>query len=193
MKIGIEDIKKIVEDANRMKHDVKVGDIAYLILSRTITDRNVVYATIFGKGFGDDIPLMYEKSSKIRYLKKYLNANYPDTSEKKHKKKVQDISFEDNKMALIAKLEELQHAVDNGDIAYKDSLRAEIDIRTKLNDKFSVNEGSEQQMIVVQPKFNHICDYTHKECWLQTKEYAMQHWDLVERENFENQTEEEDE
>ena len=59
--------------------------------------------------------------------------------------------------------------------------KTEADLRVKLNDKFGASEKAEDQYIVVQTKFNHICQWTNRECWLQTKEYAKEHWNLIEK------------
>ena len=58
-------------------------------------------------------------------------------------------------------------------------IKTEADIRVKLNDKFGASEKTSEQYVVVQPKCNHICEITHRECWLQTKEYAKEHWHLI--------------
>lgn len=84
---------------------------------------------------------------------------------------------------------------ENGELDAKDFIKLDIEIRTKLNDKFAVSEKQDEQRIIVETKFNTICPHTHRECWVQTKEYAMQHWNLIENPNSikENENENGDE
>lgn len=91
------------------------------------------------------------------------------------------ISFEENRDALIGYLTEIDREVANGTIEPKDGYKLKMDIRNKLNEKFNVKEQTVEQRVVVQPKFNYICRYTHKECYLMTKEYAMETFNLIEK------------
>lgn len=161
--------------------DISESDIAYFILKREFKNADLAYSVIFGAEGGSSS--LYEDRADVKYLRSYMNNNIAPAEilRSKTASKLSDISFEENKDALIKKLEELEDAKNMGEIDYKDALKLEIDIRTKLNDKFKVADSGDKQFVLVQPRFNHICEWTHKECWLQTKQFAMEHWGLVER------------
>lgn len=187
MSISVEEIKKIIDDASSNKMQIKVSDIAYILLSRSIKDKKVVFTVIFGKDFSDNDVETYDRSSKVKYLRKYMNSKYPEKTEsvqQARKNKFEDISFEENKEALIKMLAEIEQAEEEGRLEYKDAAKMRVDIRTRLNDKFAVSEKTDDQKVMVITKFNTICEKTHTECWLQTKEYAIEHWGLTDLEEL---------
>lgn len=161
--------------------DISESDIAYFVLKKEFRDANLAYRIIFGSTEGTSE--LYEEREDVRFLRSYMNNTIApsDIVRSKTTTKFSDISFEENKDALVKALEELEDAKNMGEIDYKDALKLEIEIRTKLNDKFKVSDSGNKQFVLVQPRFNHICEWTHKECWLQTKEFAMEHWGLVEK------------
>lgn len=161
--------------------DISESDIAYFILKREFKNADLAYRIIFGAEEGSSS--LYEDRADVKYLRSYMNNNIAPVEILRNKtvSKLSDISFEENKDALIQLLEEVKDMKSRGEMEAKDAIKAEIDIRTKLNDKFKVADSGDKQFVLVQPRFNHICEWTHKECWLQTKEFAMQHWGLVER------------
>ena len=187
MAIAIEDITKIIDDGKKMKHEISVRDTFYVILCRSFKDKNIVYAGLFGKDFTSDVLDKYDKSQKMRYLRKYMKSNYADKGDAgtvtSGKVKYDDITFEENKEQLIKNLAKIKEMNENGELDAKDFIKLDIEIRTKLNDKFAVSEKQDEQRIIVETKFNTICPHTHRECWVQTKEYAMQHWNLIENPN----------
>lgn len=183
MAIAVEDITKIIEDGKKMSHEISVRDIAYVLLLRSFKEKNIAYATLFGKNFTPSVLDKYDKSPKIRYLRKYMKSNYQDKDslgQKGNKVSYEDITFEENKEQLIKNLETIREMKERGELDAKDFIKLDIEIRTKLNDKFAVSEKQDEQRIIVETKFNYICPHTHRECWIQTKEYAMQHWNLIE-------------
>lgn len=97
---------------------------------------------------------------------------------------INDISFEENKAGLIELLNKLQQAIDNKEISTKDALKIEADVRTKLNDKFGASEKDNGNVVVVEPKFNYICPYTRRECYIHSKEECMKRYNLVEKEEI---------
>lgn len=185
MAVTLEDITKIIEDGKKMKHEVSVRDIAYVLLLRSFKEKNIAYASLFGKDFTSDVLDKYDKSPKMRYLRKYMKSNYASKEDAGSKANVsyEDITFEENKEQLIKNLAKIKEMNENGELDAKDFIKLDIEIRTKLNDKFSVSEKQDEQRIIVETKFNTICPHTHRECWVQTKEYAMEHWDLIENPN----------
>lgn len=162
--------------------EISESDIAYFVLKKEFRDPDLAYRIVFGSSDGTSD--LYEDREDVRFLRSYMNNTIApsDIVRSKTTSKLSDISFEENKDALIKKLEELEEAKNNGEIEYKDALKLEIEIRTKLNDKFKVSDTGNKQFVLVQPRFNHVCEWTHKECWLQTKEFAMEHWGLIEKE-----------
>lgn len=193
------DFVKIINDCKESGHEIKVRDVMFCLLKNVVEDSDVIYNSLFGKTDEDKCITNYEKSKPIRFLDKYIKANYNKEDNVKQtnadngkKKKINedDISFEENKAELIKMLKDIDDAVTDGLIEVKDAMKMKVDIRTKLNDKFGASEKSdEQRIVVVPPKFNHICEKTRTECWLQTKEFAMQHWGLIEDPNKNKDTE----
>lgn len=176
-----KDILNIIKTAKTDGYDVLVRDIAYIIVSNVIENKELVYATMFGR---EDTPAnaaKYEKSKKTTYLRNKLADYLDDNAESSDKPTHQDISFEENKDALIKMLKKINRMASTGKIDAKDAVKLETDIRIKLNDKFDVSTNKVEKRVMVNAKFNHICEITRKECWLQTKEFAMEHWGLVEK------------
>lgn len=96
------------------------------------------------------------------------------------------MTFEENRAGIEQQIREIRELIGQATEAEPRDLKTlatlqktEADLRSKLNDKFGASEKSEEQYILVQPKYNHICQHTRRECFLQTKEYAMEHWHLI--------------
>lgn len=200
MKIGLVEITKLIEDCKAVGFDVKMGDIIYALCVDDFKDKSIPYKTLFDKNATDKEIRAYNRHKYTKFLKKYIDTNLlqkedilNDTEEKDVTQKYADMTFEENKDAMIKMIDELKIALDEGKIEYKDYAKMVTDLRTKLNDKFSVTEKQDDQRIIVYAKFNHICEWTHKECYLQTKEYAMKHWGLIEDPERKVKLEEEDE
>lgn len=157
MKIGLLEITKIIEDCKATGHDVTVRDIAYTLLMEHFEDSTVAYTALFGKVSDEEIK-KFDSGKKIKFLKKYINTNYlKSESATKSKSKMSDLSFEENKEQLIKNLETIQKMKDSGELDAKDFIKLDIEIRTKLNDKFSVSEKQDDQRVIVYKKFNDIC------------------------------------
>ena len=193
-KIGIEDFNNILSDAKKMGHNLRMSDIFYTFELQRFDNKGVVYSVLFGKGSSQEEIDEYDESVKIKFLKKYINTNYPldspgeneQVKRGKPKKEVEnheDITFEENKAYMLKLKKETEEAIKKGEIEKKDGLKILADLSVKLNDKFAVSEKQDEQRIIVYPKFNTICERTKTECWLQTKEFAMQHWGLIEDPN----------
>lgn len=184
MKIGIEQINKIIEDVKAVGYELKMSDIAYASLLQFFKDRDVVYKMLFGKGVADSDIKRYDTSQKMKFLKKYLSSNFFGDSSKEEdvKKKYADITFEENKDAMIKMIDELKSALDDGKLEYKDYAKMVTDLRTKLNDKFSVTEKQDDHKIIVYKKYNDICA-CGREIYRPTKEDIMEdlskEYDLV--------------
>ena len=183
-KISKDQIKNLQEECSKNGHDVRFRDIAYCVLKETFNDAVLSYKAIFETDASDIVVGNYDKSAKTIAIRKYMADHNMLTSKSILLDQIPtetDITFAENKAELIKMLDDVDKKLEDGVIEYKDAAKLKVDIRTKLNDKFAVSEDASAQMIIVQPKFNHICKHTQKECWLQTKEFAMEHWGLMER------------
>ena len=73
-----------------------------------------------------------------------------------------------------------EKAMENGEKDKKDGLKILTDISVKLNDKFSVNDTNNQRVVIVNKKFNAICD-CGREIYVPTKEDLMEKYNLIEK------------
>ena len=186
MKIGINEINKTIEDCKSMGFDLRMADMFYTFALQGFKDKNIVYAVLFGKGATEEEVDEYDTSKKIKFLKKYMKSNFFGNEVDRpvdEKKQYDDISFEENKAYMLKLKKDTEEAMAKGDIEKKDGLKILADLSVKLNDKFAVSEKQDEQRIIIYPKFNTICERTKTECWLQTKEFAMEHWGLIEDPN----------
>lgn len=186
--IGIKDIEKTIKDMDALGHEVSVRDISYVLLSKEYDSDSIAYKSIFGKDSDKDIIDSYAKSKKIVFLNNYIKANFKKEKELKKKKSsadgnLEDITFEENKSAIIDLIQKIKQQADIGAIEPKDALKMELDARTKLNDKFDVEKEQGQQYVIVEKKFNFICPHLHKECYVYTKEDLMEKYGLIEKPN----------
>lgn len=91
---------------------------------------------------------------------------------------------EDNKAALLAQIDEIEQAFNNGEISFKDKSAQISAIRFRLQDKFELEKSDKQQNILVVPaKHMFVCPYTNRECSnMPTKETCMRYYNLVDKE-----------
>ena len=179
--------KKQIQDCvafcDEQGYFIEESDIAYLLINREFRDRYKAYELTKSKDMPDEYVDNYDSSDKMACLRKYMNEHWVRRQENDviNTEVVEGaVSFEENRDALVQYLTEIQRLMNEKKIDPKDGMKMLTDIRLKLNDKFNIKEAQVEQRIIVQPKFNHICETTRKECWLQTKEFAMQHWHLIE-------------
>lgn len=188
--MNLEDIKKTIEAGKKLKHNISVRDISYVLLLKSFDDKKIAFKAIWGNECDDLDMDEYTSSKKILFLKTYLTA-----SVKEEEKSIDidnfdaeeidmDITFEENKAGLIKLLHEVEAARKKKVLEAKDALKMQIDIRSKLNDKFGASEKDDKDCVVmVEPKFNYICPYTQKECYVNSKEQCMKRYNLIEKEN----------
>ena len=177
-----EQIKDCVAFCEEQGYFIDESDIAFLLVNREFRDVYMSYELTKSKGMPSDYVDSYSSSDKIVCLRQYMNEHWAKRKESViNTESIEGaITFEENRDALIRYLGEIQKLMDEKKIEPKDGMKMMTDIRLKLNDKFNIKEAQVEQRIIVQPKFSHICDYTHKECWLQSRDFAMQHWHLIE-------------
>lgn len=186
----VKDIEKTIKDASKMKHEITVRDISYVILFFEYSNSVVAYKSVFDKDTDEQTINRYDTSKKIDFLKMYINSNFKKEEKKTRRAKVkveddndeliQDITFEENKAKLIAMLQKVNELVEKGDMSAKDGVKAEIEIRSKLNDKFKVSEEGGQQYIIVEQKYNSVCSHCMHEIYIPTKEDLMKKYNLIE-------------
>ena len=181
--INKEQIRDITEKCKIKGVEIKVSDIAFVYLCQHFTDPDVAYRALFGKEATAKEVEHYTNSKNIDILRQVLKEV---DGKDGHDELIltQDITFEQNKEALIKMLDKIPEAVNDGTLTMKDAMKMEKDIRVALNDKFGTAEESAQQFVFVEAKFNHICEWTRRECFLQTKDYAKKQWGLVEKNEF---------
>lgn len=179
-KLGIKEIKKIIEHCAQHGHEVVVGDIVYAVAIRNFSDANVLYCALFGKE--DDVQIKkYDSSKKMSFLKSCIDKlNLIENGQVEEYDIPEDISFDENKAYMLSLKKKTEDGIRDGKIKQDKGIEILSKLSIALNDKFAVSEKQDEQKVIVNIKYNHICEWTRKECFLQTKEYAMQKWNLVE-------------
>lgn len=159
--ISNENIEEIINEGANLGFDVTVADISNAILARFYEDRmNITTDTEY---FGNEA---------MKWLERYLSSVVFNDS---------DITFEDNRKAMLGLIEKTKRDLAAGRIEAKDALKIESDLRVKLNDKFKVQDDTKDKVVFVEPKYNMICRHGY-ECYLPTKEDLMKMYNLVEKE-----------
>ena len=178
--ISNEDLNKIIKDCESLGHQITVRDISFLLLCRCYSDIDVAGKAIFGSSISDY--KKYNEESKIRFLRTYLETNYPVKNKKSSKKVLaeDEITFEENKSEIIKLIRDTQKALEDGKIEPKDAYKIQADLRVKLNDKFSVKEDVKEQVVIVNTKFNSICE-CGREIYVPTKKDLMEQYNLIEK------------
>lgn len=193
-----EQIRQCVNDCSKAGHKIGMRDISYVLLSHQYEDKATAYRVLFGldADFNADYVYTYDLTGDMVYLREYVERNLiVDISGKKKKKNAKyvgsaDISFEENKAEIINLIKETQKALEDGTIEAKDALKIQADLRVKLNDKFAVTEDARDQIVIVQQKFNSVCQCGREVARRPiTKEEAMEMYDLVEKETENNNSE----
>lgn len=184
-----EQIRQTINDCAKAGYSVGMRDLSYVLLCRHYEDRATAYRILFGldADFNADYAYTYDQTASINYLRDYVDFNLnTDDITKKKKKKVsssEDISFEENKAEILNLIKATKQAFEKGKIEAKDALKIEADLRVKLNDKFGANEQVQDQIVVVQQKYDSICARCGTEIARRpiTKEEAMKMYDLIEK------------
>lgn len=177
----IKNIEQTIEDAKKMGFDVSVRDISYILLFIEYDNAAVAYKSIYNREAKDDEVEIYDKSSRIVFLKNYIRSNFKKKEDVDAEKMLADITFEENKDALISMLQEIQQGMIDGRIEYKDGLKMQADIRFKLKDKFEIEKKEAMQYVIVEKKYNAVCDFCRHEIYIPTKEDLMEQYNLIEK------------
>ena len=176
------DIERTLADCEGMGYSkISVKDISYFVLKREYQDGAIPYRLLFSKKTTDNY-IDYENREDIKFLRNYMNSNFSKQAQiVPEKKSSADISFDENKEAMISMISELKQALLDGKIEYKEYSDRVIKLRVALNDKFNVADQKEQQYIIVEKKWNAVCEHCRHEIYIPTKEDLMEKYNLVER------------
>jgi hypothetical protein len=167
-----EQIIKIVDVMNEKGHAIRVLDISYILLCDIYEDKIVAYKSIFGNA-DEAIVKAYNESKMLTELRACLYTEGVIGEE--------DITFEENKRFMLKLKAETERAMANNEIEKKDALKILSDISVKLNDKFGAKEELKDQMVVVNCKYNSICESCGRELYIPTKEDLMLQYNLIEK------------
>lgn len=169
-------LKKIIEDAESKGHKLKVRDVAYAYLCTHFEDSTIAYKVVYG----DDVldTAAFDSKPAIAYIKDQIKYSLvTDASESADK-----MSFDENKKEMIKLIKKTQDAMDEGLMEAKDGLKIIADIRVKLNDKFNVSDKSKSGIVIVESKYNSVCERCGAELHIPTREELMAQYGLVEKE-----------
>lgn len=178
-----EQINEIIKKCKESSYDVRIRDISYIMLCHFYEDRHIAYKCIFGDegSFSD-----YKGKEIIVFLESYMNTNvFPlfEKTTKTKKKSEEDITFEENKAYMLKLKKDTEAAMLSGDIDKKDGLKILADISVKLNDKFQVQNEVQEQMVIVNTKYDYICPNCNSEVARRpiSKEEAIKMYGLIEK------------
>lgn len=156
-----DDIEELMQAAEGAGYDIEPRDISNAVLARYYEDRSLIVDDDKG----------YFAEPRIKWLMQYLSeAVFHDS----------DITFDDNRKAMLELVEQTKRKLAAGEIEAKDALKIEADLRVKLNDKFRVQDENKDKVVFVEKKYNMVCKHGY-ECYLPTKEDLMEMYGLVER------------
>ena len=183
------DIKKIIDDCNAAEYEVRVKDIAYCLLKSQIDEIDIAYNCIFDKCTDMNAISNYDKNKRMKFLDKYIKANCPTNGEAAPQNETQDeellenISFEENKAALVRRLNKVIQWGDSGELSKDRATKLEVEIRKIINDKFGVTDKADEQKIIVYSKYNDICPHCRHEIRRKTDEDMLaeikEQYDLI--------------
>lgn len=179
MELTIEKVGEILTAASTHGANLKVRDIAYVLLRRYFDDRSYAWRVCFTDADYDEKTIdAYEEGVGYQYLKEVLMG----VRDRGGLLYDEDITFEENKAYMLKLKRDTEIAMEAGELEKKDGLKILSDLSVKLNDKFSVQNEVKDQMVIVEHKYNDICPYCQHEVASKpmTKEEAMETYNLKE-------------
>ena len=179
MELTVEKVGEILTNASSHGANLKVRDIAYVLLRRYFDDRSYAWRVCFSEADYDEKTIdAYEDGVGYQFLREVL-AEVRDRGGLLYD---EDITFEENKAYMLKLKRDTEMAMEAGDLEKKDGLKILSDLSVKLNDKFSVQAEVKDQMVIVEHKYNDICPYCQHEVASKpmTKEEAMATYNLKE-------------
>ena len=177
MELTIEKVGEILTAASTHGANLKVRDIAYVLLRRYFDDRSYAWRVCFTDADYDEKTIdAYEEGIGYQFLREVL----AEVRDKGGLLYDEDITFEENKAYMLKLKRDTEMAMEAGDLEKKDGLKILSDLSVKLNDKFSVQAEVKDQMVVVNCKYNSVCE-CGRELYIPTKEQLMEEYGLVEK------------
>ena len=173
-----EQIKKTIEHFKEYGEDIRVRDIAYILLSKMFADSKIAYQCLFGQEGYEEYSNDILRDKITQYLTDegfIQNMKTDDDSG--------GITFAENKREMEKLLDKIQEALTKGIIEPKDAFARMADIRTKLNDKFKVEQTQKDRLIVINAKYNSVCEHCHHEIYIPTVEDLKKEYNLIENPN----------
>lgn len=180
MELTIEKVGEILTAASTHGANLKVRDIAYVLLRRYFEDRSYAWRVCFSDADYDERTIdAYENGTGYQYLKEVLI----EVRDRGGLLYDEDITFEENKAYMLKLKRDTEMAMEAGELEKKDGLKILSDLSVKLNDKFSVQAEVKDQIIQVNQKYDAICPYCQHEVASKpmTKEEAMSLYGLKEK------------
>lgn len=181
MELTKEKVGEILTKASDEGLSLKVRDISYVLLTRYFADKSYAYRVCFGADadYSDEAINAYEESDGYAFLREEL-ATVRDMGNVTYD---EDITFEENKAYMLKLKKDTEDAIAKGEVDKKDGLKILADLSVKLNDRFSVQSEVKDQIVIVEQKYNDVCEYCQHEVARRTmtKEEAMKEYNLVEK------------
>lgn len=186
--ISNDKLTDIIKDCELAGHKVKIKDISYVLLCRCYDDIAVAYKVLFDSDKSNAEILEYHQSNTISFLRTYMDSNFASQAKEinqksKKRSKEDDITFEENKAYMLKLKRDTEKAMEDGTVEFDKGVTLLKDITTKLNDKFQVQNDVKEQMVIVNCKYNAICEGCGKETYIPTKEDLMKEYNLIENNN----------
>lgn len=184
--ISNDKLNNIVKACESAGHKITVKDISYVLLCREYDDIAVAYKCLYSIDVINTEIINYHKSEAITFLRNYMDSNFARvnlSAAKKGKGKNSDITFEENKEYMLKLKKQTEEAMANGEIETKDGLKILADISVKLNDKFNIADTTKEQLVVVNVKYNSVCEGCGKELYIPTVEDLKKKYNLIENNN----------
>lgn len=168
--ISNEQIADIIEKCSNRGYFVKVRDIAYALLCESFEDKEVAYRALFGDTALFDEYNARESTNAVMEIVGNIS-----------KKQKKDITFDENKAEIIKLIQETKDKEASGELDAKQSLDLQTKLRVALNDKFGAKEEEvKEQLVIVNAKYNSVCQYCSHEIYIPTKEDLMKKYNLIE-------------
>lgn len=174
-----EDIKKIIKDYAEKGYSIKVRDIMYALLRTKIDDDVIIYQSLYGIDSDINVINKYVEREDVKLLiKGFKDISANDA-----------LSYDENRKGMEEDLRNISKYLQDREEElepnqYATLMAKKTDLRVKLNDKFGADEKKDEQRIIVNTHYNHICEILHKECLLyedKFKERFMKKWNLIEK------------
>lgn len=205
--------QRIFDEATKRGYSVTVRNIAYALMRVYFKDPLAAYTVIMGGTPDKDSDVdAYDSMPQVQFLVEWIKK---DISSKKRKTDAEDIitassvdvqddggiSQAENRAGIEQQIKETLELKEQlydkdgkcTDVKTMTNIQTTLArLRQMLNDKFGGNDDRSSERIVVHARFNHICEWTGRECFLQTKECAKEKWHLIDDPKY-KEDEQEDE